>query len=404
MEINTQWNLYYKIKDILHANFGKKFGIEDQANGKTICMIVSKSDVVLIKRINKYLKKNLDISVRSEDKLNANHGATGGTLVINISMFTPNSISLIEDLHNKLKINQNAKNMKKTSNIEITSGDNGQPESLILVGQKENEFLDPTVAHCSKYEFAKYLKSVLRFEGLDSKAFSIKKEGEDKLVLCSKNPYITKTAEEVINFYFGEKIASLYIGDNDYCIYFVSTRSQSAQAKKFSFCCSPEGKSDIKEMEKRLKRVFASNKYTISKVANSEFQFHVKFPVKGLADLRFALSDMGWKIKEDDGGFYVAVLPASKTEKEASINPKKDSKTIEASPSFKTGIVPSEKEVPMTRDEAYKKLCELVESEDFNLLDKTLQERILSKKEDYLKNKKREEVTIYAESLLEILN
>jgi hypothetical protein len=80
------------------------------------------------------------------------------------------------------------------------------------------------------------------------------------------------------------------------------------------------------------------------------------------------------------GDFMLLFYLRVKQRKSRLLIPKKDSKTIEASPSFKTGIVPSEKEVPMTRDEAYRKLCELVESEDFNLLDKTLQERILSKK------------------------
>lgn len=403
MEINTQWDLYYKIKDILQANFGKKFGIENQANGKTICMIVSKSDVVLIKRIRKYLKESLEIKVRSEDKLSANHGATGGTLVINISMFSPVTISLINDLHDKLKINLNESKMKKIKSSEVAPDGASQSESLIPV--------ESTIPHCSKYEFAKYLKSVLRFEGLDSKAFNVKKDGEDKFVLCSKDAYIIKTAEEVINFYFGEKIANLYIGNDDHCISFTSTKSQSPQAKKFSFCSSPEGKVDIKDIEKRLKRVFSSNKYTIFKTTKGEFQFHVRFPVKGLIDLRFALSDMGWKIKEDDGGFYVAVLPSGKIQKEVipvqEMNPKpylEQASSPEASLDSNSDVVQSEKEILMTRDEAYRLLCELVESEDFNLLDKNLQERILSKKEDYLKDKKREEVTAYAESLLEILN
>lgn len=403
MEINTQWDLYYKIKDIVQANFGKKFGIENQANGKTICMIVSKSDVVLIKRIRKYLKESLEIKVRSEDKLSANHGATGGTLVINISMFSPVTISLINDLHDKLKINLNESKMKKNKSSEVAPDGANQSESLIPV--------ESTIPHCSKYEFTKYLKSVLRFEGLDSKAFNVKKDGEDKFVLYSKDAYIIKTAEEVINFYFGEKIANLYIGNYDYCISFTSARSQSPQAKKFSFCSSPEGKADIKDIEKRLKRVFPSNKYAIFKTTKGEFQFHVRFPVKGLIDLRFALTDMGWKIIEDDGGFYVAVLPSGKIQKEVipvqEMSPKPSLEHVsspETPLDSNSDVVQSEKEILMTKEEAYRLLCELVESEDFNLLDKNLQERILSKKEDYLKDKKREEVTAYAESLLEILN
>ena len=400
MEINTQWDLYYKIKDILQANFGKKFGIENQANGKTICMIVSKSDVVLIKRIRKYLKESLEIKVRSEDKLSANHGATGGTLVINISMFSPVTISLINDLHDKLKINLNESKMKKNKSSEVAPDGANQSEPLIPV--------ESTIPHCSKYEFVKYLKSVLRFEGLDSKAFSVKKDGEDKFVLCSKDAYIITTAEEVINFYFGEKIANLYIGNEDNCISFTSTKSQSPQAKKFSFCSAPEEKENIQDIERRLNRVFSSKKYVIQKTKEG---FDVNFQVKGLVELRFALIDMGWKIKDKDDGFSIVITRMAKTPQDLTPNTKPAHKPVqktekeEQSPrSILASASSDSKESLNAKEEAFKKLCELIESEDFNLLSDLLKERVLQKKEDYLKFRRREEVTLYAENLLAILD
>lgn len=395
MEIHSQWDFYYKVKDLLRANFGIKFGIKYQVNGKTLCMIVSKSDVVLIGRIINYLNSSLKIKERSEDKLNANHGATDGTIVINISMFSQASISLIDALHDRLKPNQKKQNMKKLKD-ENLADNSGQVESL--------DFKTP---HCSKYEFAKYLKSVLRFEGLDTKAFSIKKEG-DNLKLCSKDPYVTRTAEEAINYYFGKQVANVYVGNDDHCISFLEANEQSAQAKRFSFCPAPEEKADMQDIERRLNRVFSSKKYVIQKTKDG---FDVNFQAKGLVELRFALLEMGWKIKDKDGGFSITVTRPAKILKDLIPNTKPAHKPVQKTESTEqshypvlTSVSSDSKESFKTKEEAFNKLCELIESEDFNLLDDLLKERVLQKKEDHLKSIRREEVTAYAKNLLAILD
>lgn len=391
MEIKTQWELYYKIKDLIRVHVGTNFGLEKEENGKTLFMVITNGDVSHLGKVRDFLK-SLGIEEHSRKKMNKNHAGIAGTILVSMSLIGEESISKIDDLYNKIPKREKGamKKLRDETSVEQSVPSDSNPPKEIATS-------DERASRCSKYEFTKYLKSVLRFEGLDPKAFSVKKDG-DNLKLCSNNAYVIKTAEEAINFYFGEKVANLYIGNDEHCISFSGTKDESSQSKKFSFSSSPDDKSDINDIKRRLNRIFPSKKYAVQKTKDG---FDVDFPVKGLIDLRFALADMGWNIKEKDGGFSIAIARSAKTTT-VPVSTTKPAKPVVQTEKIES--LPVQSIEGMTKEEAYMKLCELVESEDFNLLDESLKKKILDKKETYLKYKKREEVTIYAESLLTILD
>jgi hypothetical protein len=403
MEIHLQRVLYLKIKDLIRAHVGTNFGFKKEETGKTLLMLITNQDVPHLNKVREFLG-TLGFEEYSREKMKKNHAGIAGTISISISLISKESIITIEDLHDKLRTSKSEKKAGKTTN-EVFARDSVEPE--ISCNKEGSASTETKPVRCNKYEFSKYLKSVLRFEGLDHKSFNVKKDGE-KLILCSKDPYVIKTAEEAINYYFGEQVANVYVGNDDHCISFLEAKEQSAQAKRFSFCSAPEEKENIQDIERRLNRVFSSKKYVIQKTKEG---FDVNFQVKGLVELRFALIDMGWKIKDKDGGFSIVITRMAKTPQDLTPNTKPAHKPVqktekeEQSPrSILASASSDSKESLSAKEEAFKKLCELIESEDFNLLSDLLKERVLQKKEDYLKSKRREEVTLYVENLLAILD
>ncbi|NCU28564.1 MAG: hypothetical protein EOM85_02755 [Candidatus Moranbacteria bacterium] len=374
-----QVKLAKKLEVLIEKNAGSHYKFEHSGTDMLVKLKITTSEEKYATQAGKFLEQ-YNLVFLSNKK---NHGSgMKTTILINIPKMSPESKAKIEDDFNKITTALVKKKKVVDAPESEKAPEQAQKEEVSLLPKK----IRRAKKECPHYAYSRYLSKVLSFEGYSFKELSLKHADKIFQISCEDAEMI-KIIAEATDYYFGKKISCVLAGNKGICLSFEEAGEESAQSQKYYFCYSPI-EIEEKDIERRLKRVLKSNKYRLE--TDGPFVC-VKFKSSKAEELIFSLMEMNWNIKESEGGF--TVLPRFyKAPPVSDLLDKSISEVHEK--------VDKEDE----KDLIFQKLCELIESEDFNLLDDLLKERILQKKEDHLKFKRREEVTAYAENLLAILD
>ena len=358
MEKTKQLDLYQRLKAIIKKKEPSGYKISKQGE-KTVFMIIESSNMEVLRRLKIFIE-SLGVVLYDKDRANKNHGKMDGTHMISLSDIDPKVAERI-DLEFSL--------IKKKKNFieEVLNKEAGQEKPECQVSRKK----------CQKFELKKYLVSLLRFEGINVDSFKISKEKEqDRFIFCSEDEEIISIAINAINFFFGENVCSVKNGCID-----VPSGTECSTSKKYLFCCSPKEGDKKEDVLRRLNRVFFTKKYFVEKIDKG---FSVSLSSKKVSELEKALKQMGWNVDSTKVGFNILI-----SKKPLSLNKNQKEQQNQ------------KKEFKMSKEDILNKISSFIDSEDFLILEKDLQDELVKKRED-LKFilKRKEEITNYAKELL----